>query len=113
MAIGDPGQQTSADEVSPAIGVSLGTGQAEAGFAGKGDASYFAAVATSVLDKTHLFGVTAVEHLLDGIVIIRTVKWGMCQLKRIPVIVENLLECVFVNAFHDCSLRTTIPEMVK
>jgi hypothetical protein len=37
----------------------------------------------------------------------------MHLLKRIPVIIENLLECVFVNAFHGCSLRTTIPEMVK
>ena len=110
MAIGNPGQQTSADEVGPSVGVSLGTGQAEAGFAGKGDASYFAAVAASVLDKTHLFGVTAVEHFLDGIVIIGTVKFGMGLLKRIPVIVENLLECVFVNAFHSCSLRTTITQ---
>jgi hypothetical protein len=38
---------------------------------------------------------------------------GMHLLKCIPVIIENLLECVFVNAFHGCSLRTTIPEMVK
>jgi hypothetical protein len=37
----------------------------------------------------------------------------MRLLKRLPVIVENLLKCVFTNAFHDCSLRTTIPEMVK
>jgi hypothetical protein len=36
----------------------------------------------------------------------------MRLLKRLPVIVENLLECVFVNAFHGGSLRTTIPEMV-
>jgi len=113
MAIGDPGQQASADEVGPSVGVSLGTGQAEAGFAGKGDPSYFTAVAASVLDKPHLFGVTAVKHFLDGIVVVGTVKLGMHLLKRIPVIVENLLECVFVNAFHGCSLRTTIPEMVK
>jgi hypothetical protein len=36
----------------------------------------------------------------------------MGLLKRIPVIIENLLECVFVNAFHGCSLRTTITELV-
>jgi hypothetical protein len=29
------------------------------------------------------------------------------------VIVENLLECVFVNAFHGCSLRTTVTEMTR
>lgn len=109
MAIGHSGQQASADEIRPSIGVSLGAGQAEVGFAGERDTSYFSAVAASVLDKPHLFGITAGEHFLDGIVIIGTVKFGMRLLKRIPVIIKNLLECVFVNAFHGCSLRTTIP----
>ena len=109
MAIGNPGQQASADEVGPSVGVSLGTGQAEAGFTGKRDTSYFAAVAASVLDKAHLLGIAAVQHFLDGIVKIGTVKFGMDLLKRIPVIIENLLECVFINAFHGCSMRTTIP----
>jgi len=113
MAIGDPGQQASADEVGPSVGVSLGTGQAEAGFAGKSDASYLAAVTASVLDKAHLFGVAAVKHFLDGIVVIRTVKVRIGLLKRIPMIVENLFECVFINAFHGCSLRTTITESTK
>ena len=109
MAIGDPWQQASADEIGPSVGVPLGTGQAEAGFAGKCDASYLAAVAASVLDKAHLVRITAVEHFLDGVVIIGTVKFGMRLLKRIPVIIKNLLESVFINAFHGCSLRTTIP----
>lgn len=109
MAIGNSGQQASADEVGPSVGVSFGTGQAEAGFAGESDTSYFAAVTTPELDKAHLLGVAAVEHFLDGIDIIGTVKCGMCLLKRIPVIIENLLECVFVNTFHGCSMRTTIP----
>jgi hypothetical protein len=109
MAIGNPGQQAPADEVGPSVGVSLGTGKTEAGFTGKGDTSYFAAVATSVLDKAHLLGIAAVQHFLDGIVKIGTVKFGMDLLKRIPVIIENLLECVFINAFHVCLLRTTIP----
>lgn len=104
MAIGDTGQQASADEVGPSVGVSLGTGKAEAGFAGKGDASYFSAVTASVLDKAHLFGIAAVQHFLDGIVIIGTVKFWMRLLKCIPVVIENLLECVFINAFHGCSL---------
>jgi hypothetical protein len=109
MAIGDAGQQASANEVGPSVSVSLGTGQAEAGFAGKSDASYLAAVTASVLDKAHLLGIAAVEHFLNGIVIIGTVKFGMRLLKRIPVIVENLFERVFVNDFHGCSLRTTLP----
>jgi len=109
MSIGHPGQQASADEIRPPVGVPLGTGQAEAGFAGKGDASYLAAVAASELDKSHLFGIAAVEHFLYGIVIIGTVKFGMGLLERLPVIVENLLESVFVKTFHGCSLQTTIP----
>jgi hypothetical protein len=109
MAIGNPGQQAPADEVGPSVGVSLGTGKTEAGFTGKSDTSYFAAVAASELDKAHFLGVAAVQHFLDGIVKIGTVKFGMGLLKRIPVIVENLLECVFINAFHGCSMRTTIP----
>ena len=66
MAIGDTGQQTSADEVGPSVGVSFGTGQAEAGFTGESDTSYFTAGAASELDKAHLLGVTAVQHFLDG-----------------------------------------------
>lgn len=109
MAIGNPGQQASADEIRPSVSISLGTGQAEAGFAGKGDASFFAAMAASELDKAHLVRISTVQHFLDGIIVVRTVKFGMRLLKRIPVIIKNLLECVFVNAFHGCSLRTTIP----
>jgi len=109
MAISYAGQKPPADEVGPSVGISLGTRKAEAGFAGKGDTSYFSALAAAILDKAHLVGITAVEHFLDGVVVIRTVKSWMNLLKRIPMIVENLLECVFVNAFHDRSLRTTLP----
>jgi hypothetical protein len=38
MAIGDAGQKPSANKVGPSFGVSLGTGKAEAGFSGKGEA---------------------------------------------------------------------------
>jgi hypothetical protein len=109
MAISYPRQQTSADEVCPSVGIDFSAGKTEAGFAGKSDTSYFAAIAASVLDKPHLLGITAVEHFLNGVGIIRVVKSWMVLLEYIPVIVENLLECIFVNAFHGCSLRTTIP----
>jgi len=110
MTIGDAGQKPSADKVSPSFGVSLGTGEAEAGFTGKSNASHFAALAAAVLDIAHFVGITAAEHLRDSIVVVRTVKFWMSQLKLIPVIVENLLEPVFVNAIHGCSSRATIPE---
>ncbi len=113
MAIGDTGQKPPADEVCPSLGVSLGTGQAEAGFAGKGDSSYLATLAAAVLDIAHLVGITAAEHFLDGVVVIRTVKSWVNQLKLIPVIVKNLFKGIFVNAIHGCSLRTTMPEWAE
>ena len=113
MAIGDAGQKPSADKVGPSFGVSLGTGKAEAGFAGKGNPSYFAALAAAVLDIAHLVGITTAEHLRDGIVVVRTVKSWMSQFKLIPVIVKNLFKGIFVNAIHGCSSRTTIPEWAE
>ena len=65
----------------------------------------------SVLDKAHFFRVTAVEHFLDGFVVIRAVKALVQLLKCIPVIKENLLKCIFVKAFHGYSLQITITEL--
>jgi len=101
-----------ADEVGPSVGIALGAGKTEAGFAGESDTPHLAALAASVLNKAHLVGVTAVKHFLDSLVVVRTVKAWMGLLKRIPMIAEYLLECVFINAFHGCSLRTTITELV-
>jgi hypothetical protein len=113
MPIGDLGQQASSDEVSPSVGIDLRTGKTEAGFTGEGNTAYLAARAAAVLNKAHLVGIAAVEHFADGVVVVRTIKTWMGMLKRIPVIIENLLECVFINAFHGSSLRTTIPEMAQ
>ena len=113
MAISYAGQQPPPNEIRPSVGIALCTGKTEAGFAGERDAPYLAALATSVLDKAHLFGVAAVKHFLDGVIVVGIVKAWMGLLKSIPVIIENLLECVFINAFHGCSLRTTITELAK
>jgi len=113
MPISYSWQQPSADEVSPSVGIHLGAGKTETGFAGECDASGLSAVAASVLDKAHFVGIATVEHFLDGFVIVRVVKAWMQLFKCIPVFVENLLECVFINAFHDCFLRTTITEMIE
>lgn len=113
MSISYSGQQPPADEVGPPIGVNLGAGKAEAGFAGECDASGLSTVATSVLNKAHFIWVAAIKHLLDGLVIVRVVKAWMQLFKLIPVIVKNLFESVFINAFHGCSLRTTITEMAQ
>ena len=113
MAVSDTRKETPSDEVGPLVSIDLGTRQAKAGFAGEGNAAYFSTVAASVLNKAHLFGIAAVEHFLDSVIVVGTVKAWTELLKRIPVIVENLLECAFVNAFHGCSLRTTIAELTK
>jgi len=113
MSISYAGQQPPPDEVGPSVGISLCTGKAEAGFAGESDASYLSAFAASVLDKTHFVGIAAVEHFLNSAIVIGAVKSWIGLLKRIPMVVENLLECVFVNAFHGRFLRTTIPELAK
>jgi hypothetical protein len=111
MAIIYPRQQASADEICPSVGINFATGKAEAGFAGKSDTSGISAVAASVLYKAHLVRVAAVEHFLNGVGVIRVVKAPIKLFKRIPVIVEDILECVFVNAFHGYSLLTKIAEL--
>jgi hypothetical protein len=113
MAVSDTRKETPSDEVGPSVSIDLGTRQAKAGFAGEGNAAYLATVAASVLNKAHLFGIAAVEHFLDSVVVVGTVKAWTKLFKRIPMVVEYLLEYVFVNAFHSCSLRTTITELAK
>ena len=113
MPISYAGKEASSDEICPSVGIALCTAKTEAGFAGEGDATGLSAVATSVLHKAHFVGITAVEHFLDVVIVIRAVETRMDLLKRIPVIVENLFEGVFFNAFHGCSLRTTIAELRK
>lgn len=113
MAISDTWQESSSDEVSPAVGIDLGTGKTKAGFAGESNSTYLSALAASVLNKAHLFRITAVKHFLDSFVVVRTVKVWAELFERIPVIIKYLLECVFIDAFHGCSLRTTITEMAK
>ena len=113
MSIIHAGKEPPSDEVCPSVGVSLGTGKTKAGLAGESNTTCLSAFAASVLDKAHFLRVTATEHFLDSVVVVGTVKAWTELLKRIPVIVENLLKCVFVNAFHGCSLRTTITELTK
>jgi len=113
MSISYSRQQSSSDEICPSVGIDLCTGKTEAALTGESDSAYLSTVAATVLDKAHLFRIAAVEHFLDYVVIVRTVKVWMGLFKRIPVIVEYLLECVFVYAFHGCSQRTTIAELAK
>lgn len=109
MSIGYTWQQPSADEVRPSVSIDLCAGKAEAGLACESNSAYLSTVAAAVLHKAHLFWVTAVKHFLDSFGVVRAVKTWIKLSKGIPVVVEYLLECVFVYAFHGRSLRTTIP----
>jgi len=113
VAIGHTRQEASSDEISPAVGINLGTGKTEAGFAGKGNPADFSTGAAAVLDKAHLFRIAAVEHFLDSLVKIRMIESWPELSKRLPVVIEYLLEGVFINACHGGSLRTTITDWVK
>jgi hypothetical protein len=113
MSISHAGKESSGNEVCPSVCVDFGAGKTKARLAGEGDTPYLSAVAASVLDKAHFLRITAVEHFLDSFVVVRAIEAWTEPLKRIPVIIENLLKCVFVNAFHGCPLRTTITELAK
>ena len=108
MSIGYPRQQSLRDEFSPSVSIDLCAGKAEAGFAGESNTACLSAVAATVLHKAHLFWIAAVEHFLDCFVVIGTIKGWSKLSKGIPVIMEYLLECVFVDSFHGRSLRTKI-----
>jgi hypothetical protein len=111
MSVRDLRDQSSADEIRPAVGIDLGAGQAEARLAGKGDSAGFSTRAAPILDKSHFLGIAAIEHFLDDLVIIlRVITWmGLFELG--PVITKDLLECGLINTFHGypwTPLRTTI-----
>ena len=113
MAISDAGQQSSRDKVCPAVGINLGTGKTKAGLAGERNSAYFSAGAASVLNKAHLVGIATAKHFIDSLAVVRIIKAWAEPFECIPMVVEDSFECVFVYAFHGCSLRTTIPELAK
>jgi len=111
MSISYAWQQSSSDEVSPSVSIDLCTGKAEAGLTGESNPACLSTVAATVLHKAHLFGITAVKHFLDCFGVVRAIKAWLKLSKGIPVIIEYLLECVFVDAFHGHSLRKKIAEL--
>jgi len=113
MAISYARQQSSSDKVCPAVGINLGTGKTKAGLAGESNSAYFSTVAASVLNKAHLVRVAAAKHFIDRLVVVRIIKAWTERFKCIPMVVKDSFECVFIDAFHGCSLRTTITELVK
>ena len=108
MAVRDARQQSSRDEICPAVGIHLGTGKTKAGLAGERNSAYFSAGAASVLNKAHLVGIAAAKHFIDRLVVVRIIKAWIELFKCLPMVVEDSFERVLVDAFHGCSLRTTI-----
>jgi len=111
MSISYAWPQSSSDEISPSVSIDLCTGKAEAGLAGESDSACLSTVAATVLHKAHLFWIAAVKHFLDCFGVVKAIKTWVKLSKGIPVIIEYLLECVFVDAFHGRFLRTTITEL--
>jgi len=94
MAIGYTGQQPPADELCPSVGRDLGTGKAEAGFAGEGHSACLPTITAAILHIAHFAGVATVEHFPDGLVVIRDVKAWIGLLESIPISIEDLLKRV-------------------
>ena len=113
MSISHAGQEPPADEVCPSVGIDLSTGKTKAGLAGERNSAYFSTVAASVLNKAHLVRIAAVKHFVDSLVVVRIIKAWTELFKCIPMVVKDSFECVFIDAFHGCSLRTTITELAK
>ena len=98
VPVSDAGKQASCNEVRPLLGVYAIAGKTKARLAGEGDSPGLPAVPATVLDKPHSFGITAIQHLPDSLVVLRRVKTGINILKFVPVILENLLERTVINA---------------
>ena len=113
VAINDARQQASRDKVGPAVGIDLGTGKTKAGLAGESNSAYFSTGAASVLNKAHLVGIAAAKHFFNSFVVVRIIKAWTELFKRIPMVVKDSLECVLIDTFHGCSLRTTITELAQ
>ena len=85
------------------LGIGLCARETKGGFAGEGDAPLLSTVEATILCEPHLFGVTAVEHFLDDLIIVgRVVSW-VERFEVIPIIAENLLERILVDMFHGSS----------
>ena len=113
MAIRDARQQSSCNKIGPAVDIHLSTGKTKAGLAGERNAAYFSARAASVLNKAHLVGIAAAKHFIDRLIVVRIIKGWMVLFECIPMVVKDSFECVLIDAFHGCSLRTTITEWAK
>lgn len=113
MSISYAWQQSSSDEVSPSVSIDLCAGKTKTALAGESNPACLSTVAATVLHKAHLFGITAVKHFLDCLGVVWAIKAWLELYKGIPAIMEYLLKCVFVDAFHGRSLRTMITELAR
>ena len=108
VAVGDSRKESASDEVSPLAHPWLCTREAKAGLAGEGQLASLAAIDATVLDVTHLVRVTAVQHLLDGRVVVPCIEGGIPFFERVPVIPEDLPERSNVHRSHDCAPKTSL-----
>lgn len=71
MSVDDSGDQPSADEIDPFVGVRFSAGQAEGRLACHGDGVERSTSQTAKSDEAHFLRVTAIEHLIDDLIMVR------------------------------------------
>ena len=77
MPIDHSGNQPSTDEIDPPVGVGLGAGEAEGRLAGHGNGVEMSTTQTAESGVAHFVGITAIEHLIDDLIIVRVIVAGV------------------------------------
>lgn len=97
VAVRHAGEEASADEISPVLGIGFGAGKAERGFTGKSDFAVLPTARTTILGKAHGVGIAAIDHFLDDGVVSFGGVTGIGGFKSRPVIREDALKSGFVD----------------
>ena len=97
MTIDNGWEQSAAEKFHPTFGVRFGAGEAERAFARESHTSCLSTGCATIQGETHFVGVAAIKHLVDDLVIVwRVVTWSG-GFESVPMIMEDLLEGLFVN----------------
>ncbi len=65
VAVRHAGEEATADEIGPVLGIGFGAGKAERGFTGKSDLEGVATLRATILGIAHGVGIAARDHFLD------------------------------------------------
>ena len=108
MPVDDPGDQASANEIDPVVGVGLGAGEAKGRFTSQGDGVEGAAIQAAKSGVSHFLGITTVKHLVDDRIVVRCVVPGVSVLELQPMIAENLFELLSIDVCLSVSIAQCV-----